>query len=226
MTVGQLKGVCMRVTKEPEERKNEIIDTAGSLFVAKGYNSVSVSDIANEIGIAKGTIFYYFKSKEELLDEVFTKFFSKIHYNAQIIAADEKLNAVEKMMKLTDINNVTGGDDKLRCFFETSPPPGNSEMILKRLVLLISSVAPVIAKIIKQGINEKSMFTKYPDEVAEIITAAEKAMFLGLFENSHNDLIKKMTAYLYVVEVILNLEEGTFDSVTERFVDLTKALGI
>jgi len=55
----------MRIVKEYDERRNEIIDTAKKLFITKGYNKSSVNDILNEIGIAKGTFYYYFASKEE-----------------------------------------------------------------------------------------------------------------------------------------------------------------
>ena len=55
----------MRIVKEHDERKNEIIDTAERLFAQKGYEQCSVNDILSEIGIAKGTILnsLYFSSK-------------------------------------------------------------------------------------------------------------------------------------------------------------------
>ena len=63
----------MRIVKEHDERKNEIIDTASHIFAQKGYDKTSVNDILNAIGIAKGTFYHYFKSKEEVLDAVITK---------------------------------------------------------------------------------------------------------------------------------------------------------
>ena len=49
--------VIVRVVKEHDERKNEIIDTAARIFGQKGYDKSSVNDILNTIGIAKGTFF-------------------------------------------------------------------------------------------------------------------------------------------------------------------------
>ena len=216
----------MRITKDPEERRNEILDAAGHLFITKGYNSVSILDIAKEIGVAKGTIFYYFKSKEELLDATFLKVFEKVIANAQIIVADKNLSAIEKLMKLTDIDIVTGRDAKLKEFFETSPPPGNHDMTLKRLVLLITAVSVHLADVIKQGINEKTMYTRYPDEVAEILMAAEKTLFIGLFEFTPEAIHKKMIALLHVFEIVLNLEDGVLMPVAEKYIELTKLFGI
>ena len=59
-----------RVTKTPEERRLEIIQTAERLFGEVGFAKCSVEMIIREIGVAKGTFYYYFKSKEEALGEV------------------------------------------------------------------------------------------------------------------------------------------------------------
>ncbi|MEI3178564.1 MAG: helix-turn-helix domain-containing protein [Lachnospiraceae bacterium] len=58
----------MRVVKEAEERKNEILDVAERLFGEKGFDNTSTNDILEEIGIARGTLYYHFKSKEDILD--------------------------------------------------------------------------------------------------------------------------------------------------------------
>lgn len=56
--------------KDPEERKNEIIDTAKRLFASKGYQKTQVKDIVGEIGVAQGLFYYYFKSKEQVMEAV------------------------------------------------------------------------------------------------------------------------------------------------------------
>ncbi len=51
-----------RVTKDPEERREEIVKTARKLFVTKGYNETTVSDIVKAIGAAQGHfILFQFK---------------------------------------------------------------------------------------------------------------------------------------------------------------------
>ncbi|PWJ44587.1 TetR/AcrR family transcriptional regulator [Sediminitomix flava] len=53
-----------------EQSRKLILDTAASLFAEKGYLNTSISTIAKEAGIAKGSLYHYFKSKEELLNEL------------------------------------------------------------------------------------------------------------------------------------------------------------
>ena len=57
-----------RVTKAPEERRQEIIDTAMRVFYEKGYEKTSISDIANEMKVAQGLCYRSVTSKEELCD--------------------------------------------------------------------------------------------------------------------------------------------------------------
>ena len=58
----------MRVVKEAKERRNEILDVAERLFATKGFDNTSTNDILDEVGIARGTLYYHFKSKEDILD--------------------------------------------------------------------------------------------------------------------------------------------------------------
>lgn len=64
----------MRITKEPEVRKQEIIDTALKLFGKKGYEKTSITDIAKAIGVAQGLCYRYFPSKEALFDSAIEQY--------------------------------------------------------------------------------------------------------------------------------------------------------
>ena len=64
----------MRVTKEPEVRRQEILDTALRLFGEKGYEKTSISDIAKAIGVAQGLCYRYFPSKEALFDSALEQY--------------------------------------------------------------------------------------------------------------------------------------------------------
>lgn len=76
----------MRVAKEAEERKQEILDAAERLFASKGFDNTSISNILEETGIARGTLYYHFKSKEELLDAVIERMIEGMTARAKEIA--------------------------------------------------------------------------------------------------------------------------------------------
>ena len=61
----------MARNKYPEETVNLILETAGRLFVEKGYERTSIQDIVDNLGgLSKGAIYHHFKSKEEILSAV------------------------------------------------------------------------------------------------------------------------------------------------------------
>ncbi|QQO10454.1 TetR/AcrR family transcriptional regulator [Breznakiella homolactica] len=55
-----------RISKSPEERKQEIITTALTLFEEKGYENTTIQDIAERMNAAQGLCYRYFKSKQEI----------------------------------------------------------------------------------------------------------------------------------------------------------------
>jgi len=58
-----------------EKRKNQILDAAANVFSRRGFHDARVDDIAEEAGLSKGTLYWYFKSKDDiiigLLDRLF-----------------------------------------------------------------------------------------------------------------------------------------------------------
>ena len=62
-----------RPPQDPQTRINEILDAADQLFFTKGYQATTISDIAKKIGVAQGMLYYYFKSKEELLETLLNR---------------------------------------------------------------------------------------------------------------------------------------------------------
>ncbi len=62
-----------RPSQDPQIRMTEILDTAEHLFTAKGYFRTTVSDIAKEMGVTQGMFYYYFKSKEEILEALLNR---------------------------------------------------------------------------------------------------------------------------------------------------------
>lgn len=57
---------------EPESRKQAILDAAAEIFHRKGYHATSIQDIAEEVGMLKGSLYYYISSKDELLLQIIT----------------------------------------------------------------------------------------------------------------------------------------------------------
>ncbi len=52
---------------KPETRLEEVLQSAANIFFAKGFHATSIEDVARDVGMLKGSLYYYIKSKEDLL---------------------------------------------------------------------------------------------------------------------------------------------------------------
>jgi len=87
----------------PVDKRRQILDAAIRVFARQGFHACRVSDIADEAGVAYGLVYHYFKSKDEVLNELFTERWSLLlatieEVDAQDIGAHEKLDAVARFI--------------------------------------------------------------------------------------------------------------------------------
>jgi AcrR family transcriptional regulator len=68
-----------RKEREKEQRKNAIIDTAEKLFFTRGFDNVSMEEIAKEVELGKGTLYLYFKNKDSLFFAITLRKMRKMH---------------------------------------------------------------------------------------------------------------------------------------------------
>ncbi|WP_085993031.1 TetR/AcrR family transcriptional regulator [Oceanobacillus senegalensis] len=77
--------------------REKIIQTSIYLFDKKGYSETSIQDIVENIGVTKGTFYYYFKSKQELLRVINLSYIEGILQKQEIILKDLTKNYSEKL---------------------------------------------------------------------------------------------------------------------------------
>jgi len=71
--------IADRRQREKEQRRTEILDTAERLFFSRGYDDVSMDEIANEVELNKATIYLYFRNKEALLSAIVLRGFAHLN---------------------------------------------------------------------------------------------------------------------------------------------------
>lgn len=69
----------MRISKDPETRRQEIIEAARELFLSQGYDKTSVEDIVKKVSVAKGLFYYYFPKKEAILAAIADQFIDEVN---------------------------------------------------------------------------------------------------------------------------------------------------
>lgn len=202
----------MRVVKEAEERRNEILDVAQRLFTAKGFDNTSTNDILNEIGIARGTLYYHFKSKEEILDAMIDRTTKQLVDKAKGIVYQKDVPVFKRftsMILTFNISNSNFGNEILRQVHK----PQNALMHQKIEARLLAEVTPLITVLIEDGIKQGICSTDYPQEVAEMTFVYSNAVLDNLDKYNDDERNRKINGYIYNLERLLNMEQGSMQKV-------------
>lgn len=196
-----------RIIKKPAERRAEIVRTARALFLTKDYDKTTMQDFMNHLGIAKGTIYHYFKSKEELLEAVVEDIVSQHIEEMNILIQETSGNAMQKIQALIEAGNKVAAPSVLEKLHER----GNEAMHTRLLVATLMKQAPIYAKLIQQGCEEGLFQTNFPLECAEFILSAIQFLTdLGISPWTEEDLIRRKRAFPKLIEQLLQAPPNSF----------------
>lgn len=108
-----------RRPRAPRRRQNEILEAAARVFHEKGYESTSIQDIADSVGILKGSLYYYISSKEDLLYEIIQGVHQDALKNLDRIAALEG-TALERIRAFVVVHFAHNAENlvKMSVFFK------------------------------------------------------------------------------------------------------------
>ena len=198
----------MRVVKEAEERKEEILDAAEKLFATKGFDNTSTGDILDAVRIARGTLYYHFKSKEEILDGVIGRMTNRLMEDAKEIVRKKELPVLERFTKAIMSLNV---ESKIGYeVMEQVHRPQNALMHQKMQATLLTGINPILMELVEEGIELGIFHTQYPESVVEMTMLYANTAFdeLSMAGISLKQREKKIAGFIYNVERLMGMEEG------------------
>ena len=199
----------MRIVKEAEVRREEILDAAEKLFAAKGFDNTSTGDILDAVGIARGTLYYHFKSKEDILDGVIQRITGRLMRNAREIVRKKELPVLERLTKTILSLNV---ESKIgHEIMEQVHRPQNALMHQKMQATLLAGINPILTELVEEGIGQGICHTRYPESVVEMTilyanTAFDELNVTGL---SREQRERKIAGFIYNLERLMGMAEGS-----------------
>ena len=206
----------MRIVKEAEERKEEILDAAEKLFGTKGFDHTSTNDILEAVGIARGTLYYHFKSKEEILDGVIERISNRLMSDAGKVIRDTELPVLEWLTKAILALNVESeiGHEVM----EQVHRPQNALMHQKMQQQLLDGITPLFTELVKEGVRQGICHTDYPGEVVEMTliyanTAFDELNMEGLSQEKRE---QKIDGFIYNIERLMGMEEGSLQDTIRK----------
>lgn len=192
------------------DKKELILDAAEGLMMQTSQNDISVSLIAKAAGIGKGSIYYYFKSKEEIMYAVIERGYRKaLHEYFSCI--DDSLPAIDKIKMLFFCSIKREFNDNQDNLFRKLHV--NNDVILHNYIkhIAINEMSPVLEKLLLQGIEEGSIHTDTPKESAEMIVAVLTFILDGTVFPNDTITYNKLKVFANVLNTCISAEKGSFD---------------
>lgn len=188
-----------RISRKTEiERRNKLIKIAEELFLVNGYENTTINDIVERLNLAKGTFYYHFRSKEELLVAVSDKLLSETQNYLQRVhdRKDEDIFARLKDM-LTAIDIDLYRNERIWRFVYHE----NNVILYNQLIKICKEkLGPLIADVLEEGSGKGLLDVPHAMEMAEALI-----ILLDLYAKqicSEDDRSKRMRVHVTIRHIL------------------------
>ena len=207
----------MKTVRDSELRRQEILAAARELFIKKGYDQTSVNDILNVVEIAKGTFYYYFVSKEEVLEAIIMDIVKEGEIKAKRILNDKSIALVNRiMMAMMAQKPDFEGSDEIKDELHKVENTKFHRVYLKEMIKMMT---PILEPLFIEGIDQGIFNMEYPTECVESVLLLGHMMFddSDVFGWSIEEYPKKIQAFLANMERLLGTKKGELGILMQMF---------
>lgn len=196
-----------------KENKTDIILNAAEEIMCTmetPNRDMTVDMIAKKAGIGKGSIYYYFESKDEIVDAVIERSYSSA-IREYFSVTDNCINTYEKIKQLFISMLRKEFQDNSRNVITSLHIQGDIVLYYKMMMTAIRTVSPILTQILKDGVQDGSVHTDTPEESAEMIVAMLTFLLnRSFFPSDDASMYRKLKLYANVLETCLETEKGSF----------------
>jgi len=196
---------------DADTRKQQIIEAAASVFARKGFYQASMDDIVQESGLSKGGLYWYFKSKDDIiaavLDQFFTAEFAEItEILTSPITTTEKIRQLTKQMMADTVEELSA---YLNIWLEFYAIAAREGAFRDRMMIYMSQFIDLFTALIQQGIDNDEFRPVAARDVA-ITTAAqfEGLILLWAIDPKMIDMLKLSETAVTLLLDALKLSSG------------------
>lgn len=199
-----------RPPQDPQIRINEILDTVEPLFYAKGYHETATSEIAKKMGVAEGTLYYYFKSKEEILEALINRHISAFISEVKpMVYSDEIVPSIKISLIIQAIFRTVQHQEGRVLFGYL-----HNEKTLHLMEKVARQGKPIlislIRRIIEEGVQQNFFHVSHLQAVQNIILGITRTLTDLIYEKAPDDLIRcQIKLAEELIEKALGVQPGT-----------------
>jgi AcrR family transcriptional regulator len=162
-----------------EERKNQILDAAINVFAKSGFSDARMDDIVQESGISKGGLYWYFKSKDQIIFAVLDRMIQR-EFDTFLSEKNKLESARDQFLLLIDLVEKDMGrfNFLMPVLFEFYAMGLRNASVRKMLSKSLQSYIDLIVPIIEQGIANGEFRSCDPIEAALAVGAVMEGTIL------------------------------------------------
>jgi len=176
-----------RPTQDPQIRINEILDAADQLFFSKGYHAATISDIAKKIGVAQGMLYYYFKSKEDVLEKLLERYAAALVADVKTIYASD--NTSTEKIALTLAATLDKACYKKGLLLNMLYDVHNLHIKEKLFNQLELSLKPWLTQIVEDGIASSEFEVFDSPTVADYILVIVDFLSASIYKKTSDEIL-------------------------------------
>ncbi len=176
-----------RTPQDPSIRINEILDVADYLFFTKGYDATTINDITKKMGVAQGMLYYYFKSKEEILEKMLDRHADSLMTEIKTII-DLNSSPTEKI-SLTISNVLRKATYKDGLLLNLLYDNQNLNLKVQLFRQLEVTLTPWLLKIIEDGLSRRVFHTKHAPTTVSYILVILEFLSEALYQKTAPDIL-------------------------------------
>ena len=178
-------GIKERKEREKERRRQQILVAAKRVFSDKGFNKATMEDIAHEAELSPGTLYLYFKNKEELYASLSLRILQYLNIRVEHVNKEAELNPEEKLTALMEAMHDVYEFDPLIIInmfhLQSSETLKNlTPELMQEIKKLSGKSVGAIAKIFEEGIEAGLFVSKHPVALADTFWSLFSGVVLWL----------------------------------------------
>jgi len=171
---------------EKNQKRKDILTSAETLFKEKGFHNTKMEEIAAKASVGKGTLYEYFKSKQDIFDEFCIENVTLIREGIEEIS-NQDISFKEKLVEIFNRKKESMEFDDISIESMLSYKNIISEKVVKNMMVHITDMNKILIKIIDQGKKEGVVDKNIPSEIIACIIIGTMGEYyrLKLFNNDY-----------------------------------------
>ncbi len=185
-----------RISKPPEIRRQELLDTAMALFAEKGYEDTSMADIAHAAGVVPGLCYRYFDSKQKLFQEAMERYVQECCAAGLPLIHDRSRTIRQRLEAMARLTLRTEKTARYRAFYHR---PGNQAFHEELSLKICRFLVPHVTEELEDACGRGELTLRCPAVTASYLLHAQ----VGLMGEGEAPLEERLELILRYAEAVL-----------------------